>query len=640
MEGRRAFTVRAFLVGLALSLFLSIACPYTVLMLHTAGMSADFITAGAVFLFFLLTGANGIVRKLKRGWALSTPELIVVYIMMIVASAIPTWGLVANLLPVMTGAFYYATPENGWKDLIWPYIPNWLVPDDLEAIKHFYEALPEGAPIPWGVWVRPLLAWGSFVLSIYFVMACMMVIMRKQWIEHERLVFPLTQLPLEMVREEGALFGSKLMWTGFALAFVLPSFLGLHHYFHFVPPVQMQRVFYIFRRTTRLRIFLNFPVLGFTYFINTNVAFSLWFFHILSRVQTGTFNVMGFSLKGHNEVFTGSSPSVSHQGMGAMIVLVAFGLWTARRHIGAVLRKAFGGRSELDDSHEMLPYRTAVWGAILGLCFIALWLRASGMSFKVVFMFMLGAFVVFLGLARIIAEGGVGFCRAQMVPPPFVVYGLGTEALGTSTLVSLGFTYAWSTDIRTTVMVSTINGFKLADTLRVHKRSLVWAIFPAILVAMLGSIWVTLKLAYTYGGINLQSWFFGGLPRTAFGFVADKLRNPVTPDMVFQRWLFTGIGAGVMGLLMFARHRFVWWPLHYLGFPIGDTWVMEWVWFSIMLGWLVKVLILKYGGIRLYRNLKPLFLGLILGQISCAGIWMIIDFITGTSGNYIYIGVP
>jgi len=49
---------------------------------------------------------------------------------------------------------------------------------------------------------------------------------------------------------------------------------------------------------------------------------------------------------------------------------------------------------------------------------------------------------------------------------------------------------------------------------------------------------------------------------------------------------------------------------------------------------------LKYGGVKLYRTLKPLFLGLILGQISCAGMWMVIDFFTKTSDNYIYIGVP
>lgn len=642
---RRAFTVRAVSVGALFAFFLNIACPYTVLVMHTAGMAADFITAGAVFLFFVLVGGvNTVLKLIRRSWALSPPELIIVYIMMIVASAIPTWGLVANLLPIMTGAFYYATPENNWAQLIQPHIPDWLVPNDPMAAKYFFEALPSDQTIPWGVWIQPLLAWGALMLAVYFVMVCMMAIMRKQWVEHERLVFPLTQLPLEMVRgeEEEAqpFFKNMLMWLAFFIAFIPVCFTGLHNYYHFIPRINLVRALYIFRRTTVLRIFLNFPVIGFTYFINRDIAFSLWFFHLLSRVQTGTFNILGFSLKGHNEVFTGSSPSVSHQGMGAMIVLVVVGLWMARKHLKAVFRKAFKGDSTVDDSDEVLSYRTAVFGMIGGGAFIGIWLNRSGMPVPIVLLFLFAAFVVFLGLARIIAEGGVGFCRAQMIPQPFIVYGSGTEYLSAGTLTSLAFTYSWAADIRTTVMASSINGFKLADATRIRKKPLIWAIMLAVVIALVSSIWMTLRLAYTYGGINLQGWFFGGMPRTVFNFVADKLNNPVTADIIWPRWLFTGIGALVMGILMFVRYRFLWWPLHYLGFPIGDTWVMEWVWFSILLGWLFKSVILKYGGIRLYQRLKPFFLGLVLGQISCAGMWMIIDFLSNMTDNYIYIGVP
>jgi hypothetical protein len=642
-EQRSGLTLRSFVVGTGLAFFLSIACPYTVLVLHTAGMAADFITAGAIFLFFLFAGGvNALLKLVRRSWALETPELMVVYIMLIVASAIPTWGLVANLLPIMTGAFYYATPENAWQEMIQPYIPEWLVPNDPQVVKYFYEAVPSGMPIPWGAWIRPLLFWSALILTVYFVMVCMMVIIRKQWVEHERLVFPLTQLPVEMVQEgEGhSFFRSRLMWAGFFIAFVTLSFSGLNHYYHFIPEARLMSTLFVFRRTTTLRFFLNFPVLGFTYFINQDIAFSLWFFHLVSRIQTGTFNMMGFVLKGRNEVFTGSSPSVSHQSMGAMSVLVLFGLWMARRHLKEVFRKAFTGRGEVVDSDEMFSYRTAVFGMIGGTLFIGFWLAMSGIPLFVLPLFLFGAFVVFFGLARIIAEGGVGFCRAQMIPQPFVVYGLGTGVLDTKALTGLAFTYSWVADIRTTVMASSINAFKLADATRIRKKPLVWAILTAILVSLVGSIWMTLRLAYTYGGINLQGWFFGGMPRTVFDFVADKLNNPVTGGIMWPRWEFTGIGAVVMGSLMWARHRFLWWPIHYLGFPIGDTWVMEWVWFSILLGWLFKGVILKYGGVKLYRSLKPLFLGLILGQISCAGMWMIIDFFTKTSDNYIYIGVP
>ena len=648
----RSFTFRAFAVGSLLALFLAFACPYTVFLHHTAGMAADFITAGAVFLFFILTGLiNSLLRWIHRSWSLQARELIVVYTMMIVASAIPTWGLMANLLPILPGAFYYATPENGWAELIQPHIRTWMVPQDQLAIKYFYEGVPAGVSVPWETWLTPLFSWGVLILAVYVVMISTMVIIRKQWVENERLIFPLTHLPMEMLREGNSrelvrpFFKNPLVWLGFLIPFIIFSTHGLNRYFNYISPIQVNSSFYFFRRTTLVRFFLSFPVIGFTYFINLDVAFSLWVFHLLARLQSGLFNLVGYQVPGISETFTGASlgtsPAVSHQAMGAMLVLAIFSLWTARHHLRDVFRKAMGRAPDVDDSCEPLSYRSAVWAMLAGLVIIAFWLSASGMPLWITPFFVFCAFAIFFGLTRIIAEGGIGFCRAQMVAPIFTVYGMGSEALGPAGLVSAGFAYSWAVDIRTSVMASTINGFKLADAIGIRRpRRLLYAIGLAILLGLVGSAVTTLWLAYTYGGINLQSWFFGGMPRTVFNFVANKMNNPLDARIMLPRWIFTGIGAVAMGGLMLSRQRMLSFPLHYIGFPIGDTWVMSWVWFSILLGWLFKMIILKYGGVQAYRAGRPFFLGLILGQISCAGMWMIIDSITGMVGNYIHIGVP
>ncbi len=41
-------------------------------------------------------------------------------------------------------------------------------------------------------------------------------------------------------------------------------------------------------------------------------------------------------------------------------------------------------------------------------------------------------------------------------------------------------------------------------------------------------------------------------------------------------------------------------------------------WFGIFLAWLVKAIVLRYGGVVLYRKVRPLFVGLILG--TCVGV--------------------
>ena len=165
----------------------------------------------------------------------------------------------------------------------------------------------------------------------------------------------------------------------------------------------------------------------------------------------------------------------------------------------------------------------------------------------------------------------------------------------------------------------------------------------AIAVAMAGSIGIMIWMAYTYGGINLHWWFYNMLGQLVHNDSAYKVANPIHPlrdfNIVGPRFLFTGIGVAVMGLLMYVRHRFLWWPVHYVGFPIGATYMISSTWFSIMIGWGLKALILKYGGVGLYRTLRPFFLGLILGQISCSGMWTLVDYFMGESGNIIYVGM-
>jgi len=106
-------TGRAFVIGAFLSLLLGIGAPYANMILRGTYMALDFSTAGALFLFFILVGVlNTLAKAINRDLALSGSEMVTIYIMMIIASAIPTCGWSEYLLPILTSPFYYATPEN------------------------------------------------------------------------------------------------------------------------------------------------------------------------------------------------------------------------------------------------------------------------------------------------------------------------------------------------------------------------------------------------------------------------------------------------------------------------------------------------------------------------------------------------
>lgn len=636
-------TFRSLFTGATLSFCISTGDPYGNMVLRGSYMAIDFSTAAAIFLFFLLV----LVVHTGLGWlhprfAFKPEELVVVYIMAIVSCSIPTMGLTEYLLPIISGAIYYATPENEWALLVHPYIPAWMVPQDPVAVKYFYEGSPGAGSIAWAPWITPLLAWVPLILGLYFSMVCLVVVLRKQWIVRERLAFPLVQVPLAMTEGDGSgrallpFFRSWLMWAGFAIPLVVGSMKALHNYHNFFPTVVTETSIALFRNTASLSIALSFPMLGFTYLVNTDIAFSIWFFSLLARAQEGLFGVLGVS-SSEKLFYAPPEPIVAHQGMGAFLVMVFFGLWTARAHLRDVLRKALRGDADVDDSDEILSYRVAVFGFVGANALIGWWLWMAGMAVWVVPIYLGAMYVVFLAVTRIVAEGGVAAARAPLIPSDFVSSSLGNSVLGPHGLTALGFTYVWAADVRTFVLASAANGLKLAEEQLAHrKRALFWAIALAIVVSIASSIWAVMYMSYAYGGINLNGWFFGpeGGPAYPFNYITGELNNPDGPDGV--GWLATGLGGGAMALLMLARHNFLWWPLHPLGFAVSSISLTNYLTLSVFLAWLAKTLILKYGGPGLYHRARPFFLGLILGQFFVAGLWLVIDWLTGMTDNAIY----
>ncbi len=637
------FTYRSLVVGTLFTLAISVGFTYARLVLSAAGMSSDYITAGAIFLFFILTAfINPIIRLFRRSWSFSRAELIIIYVMMIVASAIPTWGFSGNFVGMLPAVYFFATPENNWKELLHPHIKSWMVIQDEDAIRYFYEGLPEGASIPWGEWVVPLAAWGSFIIAIYLMMVTCMVLIRRQWMDHERLSFPLVQLPLEMIEDDGGILSpflkDPLMWLGFLVPFSLLGMTGLNHYFPQVPEPNLYNYTNLFGPGGGgLEFLLNFMVIGLAYFLSLDVALSIWLFHVLVRLQMGVESLIGHQIPGEIEIFMEGTLTVAHQGMGAMVALVLYGLFLSRSHLKAVARKVLFNSDEIDDSEEILSYRTAT--LILGICtlYVIVWLNMSGMPLWVSVVFLLVAFSIFYGLSRIIAEGGIGFTRPQMTAQPPVINFLGTDAVTAPGIVSMAFTYSWAGNLRVLVMASVINSMKMAERVGVLRRPLFWAILLAIVVSLFSSILLIIWLGYRHGGINLEGYVYQHMGTGVAYFAAYKITNPANLidqlDIVGPRFVYTGIGAGVMSLLIFLRHHFLWWPTHYLGFAISATNMTSACWFGIMIGWLCKLLVLKYGGPKPYQRLRPLFLGFILGQICGSGFWTVLDFVLGGTGN-------
>jgi len=640
-------TFRALVIGALLCAALTAGEPYGVLVVHGSPLCADFSTGGAIFLFFLLIFAvNGLLRWIGPRVGLSTGELLTIYVMLVLASAIPSWGFMMNLMGLIGGLRYHTSPENQWADLILPYIKPWVAPTDDLALRYFFEGLPPGEALPWRAWVIPLVAWGTFILAIYLVMICVVAILRRQWIEHERLTFPLAQLPLEMATLETpqarwpALFRSKGMWAGFAIPALALSYIAFQKYAPSLPTLELYTWIWVIPQVLIATFQVRFEVIGLAYLVNCDVLLGLWVFAWYFMISKAVFKQVGFDV-GPTELYSDpGTPIEAYQAFGAVIAYVLIGLYIARRHLGGVFAKALWNSKKVDDSGELLSHRGALVGLVLGLVYVVAWMVQSGMALGHACVFVIGALFAFLGLTKIICEAGLAYARTPVTPSALTHSLFGPAGLGPGSVVNLGLMLTFSGDTRTVVMTSAATGAKLGDAGGVEPRRLFVAMLLALVVGIVSSAVAILLIGYAYGGMNLGGWQLTAMTPCTGNWMIDHMRiDTGQPEgMASGKIGFLGIGAALMSVLMACRYRFPWWPIHPAGLAVGLTHPTFNVWFSIFIAWLIKVIILKFGGINLYRRTRPFFLGMVLGAFTTAGVWLFIDYLTGRQGSFLTLG--
>ena len=598
---------------------------------------------------------------------LNARELIVIFSMMLIGSGIPTFGLVSMLLPMMTGWQYLATPEAGW-DAFFEHIPDWMVVGDpahmvkaagqnldfehvgdtyYVAAKWFYEGLPEGQGIPWDQWLKPLLAWSVFIGLLYTLMFCLTSILRKQWVEKEKLLFPLMQLPVEIARSEGEpgvigpLFRNRLLIAGVLVPFLAHGALQLKHYL-VVPVANAERpfrqVFNPFADSALgsfgpLWVYVYFSIFGFCFLLSTEISLSVWLFWVINRFQGVALDWLG------TPAFTAQmGVGRPAQFSGALIVFVLFGLYAGRRHLWDVFRKAVLWDRSVDDSGELIGYRASFFGLIIALVGLVAWCTMMGMAWWLAIFVFFVFIITIIGITRAVAECGLLFVKIfTAAPENYVRTLLGTRAVDPRSFTVLGFIqYVSMVDLKTLLMPALMQGCKGRDTVGDRSKKTLVAFVLAVVVVLLVSGAVTMRECYVKGANNVHPWFYIDGPRgMGLGMITQWIGEAKGPDHAGIAYMVGG--AVVSGFLIFMRRSFPWWPLHPLGYIVSDgMFESNRVAFSFFLGWMIKVAILRFGGGGLFKRLRPFFLGLILGEFGTAGFWIVIGFIVGNHGPMVF----
>ena len=631
-------TPRSLILGIIQVLVVCLGAPYAIWVLGSSEITWSFFPISVGFSFCCLILSNILLKAININWALRPAEIITVMVMGLVTTGIPIF-IMGFVLSIPTTPYYVASAENQWGNYVLPHLPVWLLPSNEGlAMTWFFEGLPIGEPTPWktllDAWTMPLFWWFSFIWTLYFVCFCIVVILRKQWVERERLAYPLMEVPQALIVDANtstsrvpALLRNKVFWIGASIPLFIILWNIIGFFFHFFPKIEWQYPIQIAHGFPTVNVRFYFPVVGFMYFANLNITFSIWLFYVLLLLEEGLFNRFGLGVT-EADNFVWGLPSTSWQCWGAFVVLVLWGLWMARDHIVDVFRKAWNPDLPIDDSRELMSYRGAVCGMLIGIAYMLVWLYRAGMEPAVAIFFLGGVLIAYLGITRLVVQAGVFYVTTPIVSQAMTMMTFGTGAISHSGLAALGLCYSFFGDVQSIFMPSAAHATRMHDVMRMSRRGLCLAIALALLVGFIATVVYVISMAYEQGASNFNSWFFrvsSGAGVRSFDDVMAKIKTP--DDFHEQKLGFFGIGAVAMALLTFMQYRFPWWPIHPIGLAISAIWMIRNQAPAIFVAWVAKSLIMRFGGIELYRKAAPFFIGLILGHFFGVGISFIVDMI-------------
>ncbi|MCX5759347.1 MAG: hypothetical protein NTU83_12730, partial [Candidatus Hydrogenedentes bacterium] len=472
-------------------------------------------------------------------------------------------------------------------------------------------------------WVGPLLWWGAFEVALCSVLWGMNLILRKQWTENEKLSYPIIQVPMMLAAEPERLFTNKLFWTGCTIAAVIDITNGLHVLYPLFPKLPVVYIVNIqdffperpWHDMGGTWVSLYPFAIGMSFLIPTDLAFSCWFFFIFWKLQ-----LVGASYMGMHGM--PGFPFIAEQTAGGYYAIALIALWVTRRHLVRVARMLIGRAVDRETPGERMEMGLALALMAGGMAFLVYFCLRAGMSLPIVLILFGLYFLLSIAITRMRAElGPVSHDLHHVGPQLQILKFLGMTEMPKdypNDTVMFGFFNFFNRAYRAHPMPHGLEAFAIAERLKFSHMRYLAAMGIAIPAGIISAFWAMLWLLNKYGAtqtIGPGEWF----GREAWLEVDRWFTAPETSQMAPTFAILIGL---VFSLGLAAlRMNFRWWPLHPVGYAISGSWSMDQLWTAIMVAWLIKSLLLKYGGAKAYKPAVPFFVGLIIGEFMVGSFW-------------------
>ncbi|NOY81299.1 MAG: hypothetical protein GXP31_09875 [Kiritimatiellaeota bacterium] len=605
-----------------------------------------------VILVLLVVGVNPLLRILPWIKPLGRAELILVFATLAVTAGISTFGLADQLVPLIATPHNpkWATAQRGWDKDILPFLDDRLYLRDERQVVQFREGLDPSQSlwrdVPWRAWLGPLFNWFGFVAAGYGLFYFLTLVLYPQWAYREKLIFPLAKIPQELIPPGNrgripASFRTGVFWVGFLVPFCVQLWNGsiAAGWLHGVSPIPLVLDTGVLKDTAfnsllgAFNLSVFFAAVGIAFLLPPAVSFSIWFYFLVYNAMVFAACSLGFGKTGADfpRDWIWTSNFLTAQGGGA---IVAFGV--------ICLYKALAGYREGARDLSPSERRRQLWPLVgLGASFLGMiwWMTAhlpaasrwQGLFWVFVFVTLLT--VITVSLMRVVAECGIFGYQSWTGPFHFAKMLNLPRVIGAGVIAPLLTFYSiLFLDIKTFIAPAFLNAEKMSDDAGSTRFRFHLTLWISILATVTASVVGSILLAYRVGAQQMSSWFYS----QATPMLLDRARKLVEWQQAWSPGHVTSAVAGAAWVILsvFLRRTLFWFP-HPVGYIMFVNPLIRAYWFSFFIAWLVKTMVLKYGGRHTFERVKPFFIGLIIGEIMACAVWAVLVWALGLSGVHI-----
>lgn len=661
----------AALLGLLGSLIIWVVTPYNNLVLRSGTIADDYLppTVITLTLFFVLL-INPLLSLFGRRLRLNYRQLAILTATMLIGATVVGMGLHSRL-PYMLAQ--YARYTNEWKD-IWERqvrtdLPASLYPSEMSfqgeyaASRYFILRLPSArrgtlAGVPWENWDGPAIAWLGMYLPFWLMLIGLASLVLPQWRRNERIPFPLVRIQQELMetREDGSVLPPMLQrrsfWIAAGVVFLIHFIYGLHAYFpQHVPVIPTSwGLSGLFAEEPlnkmpgymrSIKVYFLFLAIG--YFMPSRIGFSIWFFMLVYAFYQMLGSVYSPPFQ---------PETIEEHRTGAMLAMTASIIWLGRGHWMLV------GRSLLRaDSDEQKRNRAAFLMFAVGAVGMVLWFMWANVQWYWAVVMVLVAMVYSVIITRIVAETGIpymGFSEKPMLHIFKVFVPIEWVNHATAWFVGwFGVLVGDSSRMSVAAMAAEAEALDPDATPKGQSRLAMWMVLVLVLgffVAGGAHLYMSYNHSQSADTNPQQPLNSAGTGRyfpalegliqkdnaieqarqneeaLARGVSEDDLK-PVTWSVPQQHSMLGHMtfGAVLAGILQWFCLNMPKWPLHPIGLLIVFLPFTSQIWTSIFLGWLLRVIMVGFGGARLYAGARPVFVGFIVAELFASVFWSVVS---------------